>query len=149
MPPAASASGLGCAARLGAEALAADPRFATNGERVAHRDELRPILAARFLGQPTAVWLERLEAAEIPCGPIRGVLEALESDQARAREMLVEVDHPLLGALRQVGVPFKLAATPATIRSAPPLLGEHSDEILAEIGYDRTTIDRLRAEGVI
>jgi crotonobetainyl-CoA:carnitine CoA-transferase CaiB-like acyl-CoA transferase len=134
---------------LGVHPLAADPRFATNGDRVAHRDELRPILAARFATEPTTVWLERLVTAEIPCGPIQGVLEALESDQARAREMLVEVDHPIFGALRQVGVPFKLAATPATIRSAPPLLGEHSDEILAEIGYDKTTIDRLRADGVI
>jgi crotonobetainyl-CoA:carnitine CoA-transferase CaiB-like acyl-CoA transferase len=134
---------------LGVHPLAADPRFATNGDRVAHRGELRPILATRFASQRTAVWLERLVAAEIPCGPIQGVLEALESDQAQAREMLLEVDHPLLGTLRQVGVPFKLAATPATVRSAPPLLGEHSDEILAEIGYDKTTIDRLRADGVI
>jgi crotonobetainyl-CoA:carnitine CoA-transferase CaiB-like acyl-CoA transferase len=134
---------------LGVAELAVDSRFATNGDRVAHRDELRPILAARFATGPANVWLERLVAAQIPCGPIQGVLEALESDQARAREMLVEVDHPLLGTLRQVGVPFKLAATPATVRSAPPLLGEHSDEILAEIGYDKTTIDRLRADGVI
>jgi crotonobetainyl-CoA:carnitine CoA-transferase CaiB-like acyl-CoA transferase len=131
------------------DALAADLRFATNGDRVAHRDELRPILAARFAALPTALWLERLEAAEIPCGPIQGVLEALESDQAQARDMLVEVEHPLLGPLRQVGLPFKLGATPATIRSAPPLLGEHSDEILAELGYDPAAIARLRADGVI
>ncbi len=129
--------------------LAADPRFATNGDRVAHRDALRPILAGRFEAIPTAAWLERLGAAEIPCGPIQGVLEAFESDQARARAMNVEVDHPLLGPLRQVGVPFKLAATPATIRTAPPLLGEHSAEILSELGYDPAAIERLRAEGVI
>jgi formyl-CoA transferase/CoA:oxalate CoA-transferase len=97
----------------------------------------------------SAAWLERLEAAEIPCGPIQGILEALESEQAQAREMTVEVEHPLLGSLRQVGVPFKLAATPATIRSAPPLLGEHSEEILAELGYEPAAIERLRADGVI
>src|SRR5664279_5520570 len=89
--------------------LAEDPRFATNGDRVAHRAELRPLLAARFADLPTAAWLERLEAAEIPCGPIQGVLEALESDQAQARQMTVNVDHPVLGSVRQVGLPFKLA----------------------------------------
>jgi crotonobetainyl-CoA:carnitine CoA-transferase CaiB-like acyl-CoA transferase len=134
---------------LDLDALATDPRFATNGDRVAHREELRPIVAERFAAQTTGFWLDRLEAAEIPCGPIQGVLEALESEQARAREMLVEVDHPLLGTLRQVGVPFKLGATPATIRSAPPMLGEHSDEILAELGYDPASIKRLHADGVI
>ncbi|HLX34350.1 MAG TPA: CaiB/BaiF CoA-transferase family protein, partial [Candidatus Limnocylindrales bacterium] len=134
---------------LGLEALAADPRFATNGDRVANRDELRPVLAARFVLEPSAAWLARLEAAEIPSGPIQGVLEALESDQAQARAMTVEVEHPLLGSLRQVGVPFKLAATPATIRSAPPLLGEHSEEILAELGYEPAAIERLRTDGVI
>ena len=129
--------------------LAGDPRFATNGDRVAQRELLRPILASRFVGQPTAAWLEWLEAAEIPCGPIRGVLEAFESDQAQARAMAVDVEHPLLGTLRQVGVPFKFGATPATIRSAPPLLGEHSAEILTELGYDDEAIERLRADGVI
>jgi crotonobetainyl-CoA:carnitine CoA-transferase CaiB-like acyl-CoA transferase len=129
--------------------LAADPRFATNGDRVANRDLLRPILAERFQGVPTATWLERLEAAEIPCGPIQGVLEALESEQAQAREMTVEVEHPLLGSLHQVGVPFKFGATPATIRTPPPLLGEHSAEILTELGYDPGVIARMRTDGVI
>ncbi len=137
-----------CAA-LDLPALSADPRFAANGDRVAHRDALRPRLAERFASRSTAAWLERLEAAEIPCGPIQGVLEALESEQAQARAMTVDVDHPLLGTLRQVGVPFKLGATPASIRTAPPLLGEHSAEILAELGYDAAAIDRLRQDGAI
>jgi formyl-CoA transferase/CoA:oxalate CoA-transferase len=129
--------------------LAGDPRFATNGDRVAHRDALRPVLADQFASRSTAAWLELLEAAEIPCGPIRGVLEALESAQAQADAMTVEVDHPLLGRLRQVGVPFKFSATPATVRTAPPLLGEHSEQILAELGYDAAVIEHLRAERVI
>ena len=137
-----------CAA-LELDGLAGDARFASNGERVAHRAELRPILAERFAARPTSDWLERLEAAEVPCGPIRGVLEALESEQAQARSMTVEVEHPLLGSLRQVGVPFKLSATPATVRTAPPLLGEHSAEILAELGWSADAIEELRRDGVI
>jgi crotonobetainyl-CoA:carnitine CoA-transferase CaiB-like acyl-CoA transferase len=137
-----------CAA-LGLDGLAGDLRFALNPDRVAHRDLLRPLLAERFATATTAAWLALLEAAEVPCGPINDLLEAFASPQARAREMVVEVEHPRLGPVRQVGVPFKLAATPASIRSAPPLLGEHADEILAELGYDPTTIARLRLDGVI
>ena len=94
-------------------------------------------------------WLARLEAAEVPCGPINDLLAAFGSEQARAREMVVDVEHPRLGPVRQVGVPFKLSATPATIRTAPPLLGEHADEVLAELGYDPAAIARLRSEGVV
>ena len=137
-----------CAA-LDLPALVGDPRFATNADRVANRTALRPILAKRFLGSPTAHWLEHLEAAEVPCGPIQGVLEALGSEQAQARQMTVDVEHPLLGSIQQVGVPFKLRATPATIRTAPPLLGEHSAEILAELGYDDGAVAQLRSDGVI
>ena len=137
-----------CAA-LGLPGLVRDPRFATNGDRVLNRAVLRPLLADRFAGLPTVDWLAALETAGIPCGPIQGVLEALESDQARARDMDVTVEHPVLGTVRQVGVPFKLGATPATIRTAPPLLGEHSAEILAELGYDEAAIDQLRTDGVI
>jgi len=137
-----------CAA-LDLAPLATDGRFATNAARVASRAELRPILAARLAGEPTHVWLDRLQAAEVPCGPINDLLTALSTDQVRARDMVVEVDHPRLGRLRQLGIPFKLAATPASIRTAPPLLGEHATEILAELGYDAADIDRLRSDGVI
>jgi crotonobetainyl-CoA:carnitine CoA-transferase CaiB-like acyl-CoA transferase len=137
-----------CAA-LELDALADDPRFNANGHRVANRAELRPILAERFAARPTSTWLARLGEAGIPCGAIQGVLEAFESEQARAREMTVDVEHPVLGPLRQVGLPFKLAATPATIRAAPPMLGEHSAEILAELGYTPAEITHLRVHRVI
>ncbi len=137
-----------CAA-LELDALVDDPRFNANGPRVANRAELRPILAECFAAGPTSTWLARLGEAGIPCGAIQGVLEAFESEQARAREMTVEVEHPLLGPLRQVGVPFKLAATPATIRTAPPLLGEHSAAILAELGYTPAEVAHLRIHQVI
>jgi crotonobetainyl-CoA:carnitine CoA-transferase CaiB-like acyl-CoA transferase len=134
---------------LGLPELAADPRFATNGGRVERRAELRPVLAARFLARPTGEWLAILDAAEVPCGPINDVLAAFASPQAVAREMTVDVEHPVLGAVRQVGLPFTLSATPAAIRSAPPLLGEHADEVLAELGYAPAEVAALRGRGTV
>jgi crotonobetainyl-CoA:carnitine CoA-transferase CaiB-like acyl-CoA transferase len=129
--------------------LATDERFADNGARVRHRDELRPILEARFREADSTHWLGRLDEAGVPCGPVNSVLAAFEQPQAVARGMRVSVDHPTLGPVPQIGLPYKLSATPATIRSAPPLLGEHSAQILAELGYSPEDIDRLRSQRVI
>jgi crotonobetainyl-CoA:carnitine CoA-transferase CaiB-like acyl-CoA transferase len=137
-----------CAA-LGLESLAADQRFATNGARVEHRAELRPLLAERLRLRPTADWLAALRAAEVPVAPINDVVAAFELPAARARAMVVDVEHPALGRVRQVGIPFELSATPASIRTAPPLLGEQTDAILAELGYDAGAIAALRASGVV
>jgi len=134
---------------LGLDRLAGDPRFATNGDRVRNREALRPLLAERLAADTTAAWLTRLDAAEIPCGPINDILTAFASPQAQARAMDVTIEHPRLGPIRQAGVPFKLSATPATIRSAPPLLGEQTDELLAELGYGAGEISALRAGGVV
>jgi crotonobetainyl-CoA:carnitine CoA-transferase CaiB-like acyl-CoA transferase len=134
---------------LGLDELAADPRFNTNARRVANRAALRPLIADRVRAEATAVWLDRFAAADVPSGPINDVLAAFGTEQARAREMVVDIDHPRLGPVRQVGLPFKLDATPGSIRSAPPLLGEHTDEVLAELGYDPAAIARLRAAGAV
>ncbi len=134
---------------IGLPGLAEDPWYATNGDRVVHRDDLRPILASRFAGRTTAEWVEALDAADIPFGPINDVTAAFASPQAVARGMTVDVEHPVLGAVRQVGLPFRLSATPGSIRTAPPLLGEHAAEILAELGYGAPDVATLRDLEVI
>ena len=134
---------------LGLPALADDPRYATNGDRVDRRAELRPTLAERFLERTTAEWLATLESADIPAGPINDILAAFAAPEAVARSMTIEVDHPAWGVIRQVGVPFELSATPASIRIPPPLLGADTDTILAEAGYDATAIQALRDAQVV
>jgi glutaryl-CoA transferase len=128
--------------------LASDPRFADNDSRVRARAELRPMLAGRFASAPTAHWLARLDAAQVPCGPVNDVAAAFAQPQAQLREMELTVDHPRLGPVRLVGLPYKLSETPAAIRSAPPLLGEHGQEILAELGYDAKEQADMKAKGV-
>ena len=137
-----------CAA-IGAPELADDPRFATNGDRVTARATLRPLIAERLAARSTDAWLAALTAADIPCGPITDVLTAFQSPEATARSMLVEVEHPAFGVLRQAGIPIEFGATPGAVRTAPPLLGEHTDEVLAELGIGGDEVGRLRAQGVV
>ena len=121
----------------------------TNGDRVEHRDALIPLLAARFATNTSTAWLARLDDAEVPVGPLLDVLEAFASPQALAVAARVPMTHPALGSVDQVRSPFDFAATPTSIRTPPPLLGEHSREILAELGYDAAAIEALRVEGVV
>lgn len=134
---------------LGVPGLAADARFATNGARVERRAQLRPILAERFRQRPTADWLAALEAAEIPAGPINDIVAAFAAPEAVELGMTVEQEHPAWGVIRQVGIPFDLSATPASIRTAPPTLGQDTEAILGELGYGSLEIEALRTGGVV
>ncbi len=134
---------------LGLPELAKDRQFATNGDRVVHRDLLRPILAQRFAGAGARHWLAVLDAASIPCGPINDIVGAFGSAEAVALGMTVEQTHPAWGVIRQAGIPFRLDGTPATIRTPPPTLGEHSVAILDELGYSSAEIADLRRREVV
>lgn len=114
------------------ENLRDDPRFKTNPDRLDHRDELVPLLEAIFVEQDADYWLDRIRAAEIPCGPINALDETLNDPQVLARAMVFEMVHPQLGAIKMLGSPLNLSDTPITYRLPPPLLGEHTRDVLSE-----------------
>jgi crotonobetainyl-CoA:carnitine CoA-transferase CaiB-like acyl-CoA transferase len=133
----------------GCSELAADPRFARNAGRVRERAVLVPLLAARLKLKPRAEWLSALEAAKVPCGPINDLADVFADPQVRERAMTVDLPHPLAGSVRLVASPIRLSATPVRYRRAPPLLGNDSDEVLAEFGFDPEAIAALRVAGAI
>ncbi len=133
----------------GCPELAADERFARNAARVRHRELLVPLLAARLATRTRADWLAALEAAKVPCGPINDLADVFADPQVRARGMTVTMPHPHTDALELVASPLKLSATPPVLRRPPPLLGQHTDEVLAELGVPAGERARLRGLGVI
>ncbi len=134
----------------GLDALARDERFATNRARVVHHDELRPLLADRLRAESRAVWIERLTAAGVPCGSVRDFAEVFADPQIAAREMVQTAEHASIGAVRLLGIPVKLSDTPGAVRTAPPLLGQHTASVLqADLGLSAADIDALRAKAVI
>src|SRR5574341_1259664 len=127
-----------------------DPRFAKNPERVTNRETLDTLIAQALKRDPSAAWIEKLRAAGVPCGPINTVAEALNDPHTQARGMVRTVKHPTAGDLRMVGIPFRFSGTPEAIRRAPPLLGQHTEEVLgAELGLSAERIAQLRAEKVV
>lgn len=128
----------------------ADPRFAKNADRVKNRVEIEALVSVVIARQQTAWWIEKLRQIGVPCGAVNGVKAALADPQSQAREMVIEMAHPTAGMLQTLGFPVKLAGTPLGARLPPPLLGEHSAEVLvAELGLDDAAIASLKTEGVI
>ena len=134
---------------LGRLELAQDERFATNPARVEHREELIPLLGEELARRPAAEWLALFQAQNVPCDPINTIPEVLADPQVLAREMVVEMSHPTAGSVKAVGSPLKLSDTPVAYTRHPPLLGEHTEEVLAELGYDAEAVADLRHGGVI
>ncbi len=135
-----------CAA-LDLPALPDDPRFATNAERVRNRAALLAVLEERTTQQTTEDLMAILDAAQAPAGPIRDMAQVLNSPQAQRVGLVQELAHPTTGMVRMVDTPLRLSETPATLRLAPPTLGQHTAEVLAELGYDAATIAAWRADG--
>jgi len=129
--------------------LARDARFVRNADRVRHREVLVPLLAELMRSRSKQTWLDALDAAKVPCGAINNLAEVFADPQVQAREMAVPVPHPLSDSLRLVASPMKLSATPVQLRHPPPLLGQHTDDILAEIGVGAAERNRLRSIGVV
>ncbi len=134
----------------GCGGLATDPRFATNGKRVENRAELTRLLQEVFSKRTTKEWVDVLEAAGVPNGPINNVAQVFEEPQVKARAIRRELDHPVAGKLPTVASPMRFSATPVEYRLAPPVLGQHTDEVLKGLlGKSDSDIASLRAEGIV
>lgn len=139
-----------CCAVLGRPGWADDPRFATNAARVAHRAELVPLLAAELRRRPAREWLDALARETVPCAPVNTLDQVFDDPQVRARDLRIDLPHPLGGTVPMVGSPLKLSATPVEYRAAPPLLGADTRAVLREhLDLGDAQVDALAAQGVI
>jgi crotonobetainyl-CoA:carnitine CoA-transferase CaiB-like acyl-CoA transferase len=134
---------------VGVPELTTDARFATNGGRMAHRDELARLLGEKLRRRDTREWLRELDAAGVPAGPIQSIAQMTRDPQTLAREMIVTLDHPVAGPTHALGVPVKLGATPGSVRTPAPTFGQHTAEVLREFGFDAAQIEALAAAGAI
>ena len=134
---------------IGAPQLAQDPRFKDNAGRMANLEALVAELTRRFRTNTAAHWLEVLEKAGVPCGPVNDMLQALNDPQTRAREMVTTVEHATLGPVETIGLPVKFSATPGKVRNGAPLYGQHTREVLSEYGFGDAEIAALESEGAV
>ncbi len=134
---------------LGREDLVEMPEYAQNKDRVKNRDQLVALLQQEFDTRSTNRWVDILEEAGVPCGPINDLADVFSDPQVKERDMLLEVQHPSAGKIKQTGIPIKFSATPGSIDSPPPLLGQHSKEILLELGYSQDEVEALEQQEVI
>jgi len=130
--------------------LKTDPRFASNGLRVKNRSAVVQELNRIFAEQDVHEWLEKLTAAGLPCAPINSLPQVFADPQTQARQMIMEADHPTAGTVRMTGFPYKFSATPAELHTPPPLLGQHTEEILTTVlDYSSEEVSALRDKGAI
>lgn len=130
--------------------LADDARFAKNADRVENRAALIALLSDMFRRRDNATWLRLLNQAEVPCAPIQTIDQVFAAPQVRHRQMLVEVEHPTVGTLRMAGIPVKFSVTPAAVRLPPPLLGQHTEEVLSSwLGMNEKEIAKLKRQKVV
>ena len=134
---------------IGQPELFSDVRFTTNSARVLNREELISLLKSIFAKRSVSEWLIILEQAEIPCGPINNFEQVFSMPQVEAREMLVLMQHPTIGELPLVGSPLKMSETPVEYRLSPPLMGEHTQDVLLSFGYTEEQIRNLKSRGVV
>ncbi len=134
---------------LGMEDLMDDPRFATNASRVANRDLLISLMLKITKAESASEILKKLRQVGVPSGPVNDISQSLAHPQVEQREMIQEVQHPTIGVLKVLGIPMKLSETPGSIRMAPPLLGQHTTEVLKALGYSAQKIEQLREKGDI
>jgi crotonobetainyl-CoA:carnitine CoA-transferase CaiB-like acyl-CoA transferase len=139
----------GLARVLGREDWIREPRFADPVARVTNREALSAEIDAALTDGSVDEWVERINAAGVPCGPVLDMAQVFSDAQVLAREMLVEIEHPEVGTFRTTGLPVKLSTSPGRIARRPPLLGEHTDDVLAECGLAKPEIDELRNAGLI
>ncbi|HSO08233.1 MAG TPA: CoA transferase [Pelomicrobium sp.] len=137
-------------ARLaGGEQLVDDPRFRTNADRMRNRAELADLLGALFRKRTTREWMAELDAAGVPAGPVNTIADMVNDPQTKAREMVVDLQHPRAGATRAIGLPIKFSATPGRVSRPAPLYGQHTREVLREHGYGDGEIDALHRDGAV
>ena len=135
---------------VGLPEIADDPRFVDSAARLRNRDECNRLLQERFLLRTQDEWIKALWEREIPSAPILTIDQVFEDPQVRAREMVVDVEHPKCGTLKMIGDPVKLTPRPTPVFAPPPLLGQHTAEVLGELlGYDAARVGELRAKGVV
>ena len=134
---------------VGREDLLDDDRFASNPERMVSIEALTPIMEETFRTKTTAHWVEVLENAGVPCGPIYNIKQVYADPHVRSRDMSVELEHPKSGSIRNIGVAVKLSETPGSVRTPAPLLGQHSHEVLAQYGYAEGDVAAFRDAGVL
>src|SRR5262249_34695373 len=134
---------------LGRAELGTDMRFAKNADRVRHKDALMPLIADIFADLSRADLVAAMEQAGVPCGPINSIAEVFEDPQIKHRAMRIELPHPAAGRVPLVGSPLKFAEAQTAYERPPPMLGQHSDEVLRELGFSDREIAKLRTEGVV